>query len=52
MMDSAGMFGRRYPRRVARRQRLPTTLQTMVYQFSGGRIGATLLGMPLLLLTT
>ena len=38
--------------RVARRQRLLTTLHMMVYQFSGGRVGVTLLGMPMLLITT
>jgi deazaflavin-dependent oxidoreductase (nitroreductase family) len=52
VIDSAGAYGRPYPRRVAHRQRLLTTLHTLVYQLRGGRIGATLLGMPMLLLTT
>jgi deazaflavin-dependent oxidoreductase (nitroreductase family) len=52
MMKSAGTFGRPYPLQVARRQRLLTTLHTLAYQLSGGRIGATLLGMPMLLFTT
>jgi deazaflavin-dependent oxidoreductase (nitroreductase family) len=52
VMDIAGTYGRPYPRRVARRQRLLTTLHTLTYQLSAGRVGATLLGMPMLLLTT
>lgn len=52
MIDSPGAYGRPYPRSVARRQRVLTTLHTLAYQLSGGRIGATLLGMPMLLLTT
>jgi deazaflavin-dependent oxidoreductase (nitroreductase family) len=52
MIDSAGIYGRPYPRSVARHQRLLTTLHILAYQLSGGRIGATLLGMPMLLLTT
>jgi len=52
MIDSADMFGRPYPRRAARRQRLLTTLHMMLYQFSAGRVGVTLLGLPMLLLTT
>jgi F420H(2)-dependent quinone reductase len=52
MRKGAGTFGRPYPRQAARRQRRLTTLHTLVYQLSGGRIGATLLGMPMLLLTT
>jgi F420H(2)-dependent quinone reductase len=52
VMDSAGTYGRPYPRRLARRQRLLTTLHTLAYQLSSGRVGATLLGMPMLLLTT
>jgi F420H(2)-dependent quinone reductase len=52
VIDSTGAYGRPYPRRVAYRQHLLTTLHTLVYQLSGGRIGATLLGMPMLLLTT
>jgi F420H(2)-dependent quinone reductase len=52
MTDDIGTYGRPYPRPVARRQSLLTTLHTVVYQLSGGRIGATLLGMPMLLLTT
>ena len=45
-------YGRPYPRHVARRQALLTTLHTFVYRLSGGRLGTTLLGMPMLLLTT
>ncbi len=41
-------YGRPYPPQVARMQHLLTTLHTL----SGGRIGATLLGLPMLLLTT
>jgi deazaflavin-dependent oxidoreductase (nitroreductase family) len=52
VIDSAGTYGRPYPRRVAERQQFITTLHTLAYQLSGGRIGATLLGMPMLLLTT
>ncbi len=52
LIGTTGAYGRPYPRRVARRQRLITTLHTLAYQLSGGRIGATLLGMPMLLLTT
>jgi F420H(2)-dependent quinone reductase len=52
MRKSAGTFGRPYPCSAARRQRVLTTLHTLAYQLSGGRIGATLLGMPMLLLTT
>jgi deazaflavin-dependent oxidoreductase (nitroreductase family) len=50
--DTTGSFGRPYPPQVARRQRLLTRLHTIAYQLSGGRLGATLLGMPMMLLTT
>jgi hypothetical protein len=52
VMDSAGTYGRPYPRNAARRQRLLTTLHTLAYQIIAGRVGATLLGMPMVLLTT
>ena len=52
MTDHPGTFGRPYPRHVARWQRLLTTIHTIAYRLSGGRIGATLSGMPMLLLTT
>jgi F420H(2)-dependent quinone reductase len=52
MMNQPATYGRPYPREVARRQQWLTTLHTLVYQLSGGRLGATLLGMPMLLLTT
>jgi deazaflavin-dependent oxidoreductase (nitroreductase family) len=52
MTGASATFGRPYPRHVARRQRLLTTIHMFVYRLSGGRIGATLLGMPMLLLTT
>jgi deazaflavin-dependent oxidoreductase (nitroreductase family) len=50
--DRPASYGRPYPRHVARRQALLTTLHTLVYRLSGGRLGTTLLGMPMLLLTT
>jgi F420H(2)-dependent quinone reductase len=52
MIDHPGTYGRPYPRGVARRQALITQLHTAVYVLSGGRISATLFGMPMLLLTT
>ena len=52
MTDQRGTYGRPYPRHVARQQGWVTRLHTAVYQLSGGRLGATLLGMPMLLLTT
>ncbi|HWQ12601.1 MAG TPA: nitroreductase/quinone reductase family protein [Roseiflexaceae bacterium] len=48
----SGTYGRPYPRRAARWQRVLTTIHTLAYRLSGGRLGATLLGMPMLLLTT
>jgi deazaflavin-dependent oxidoreductase (nitroreductase family) len=47
-----GTRGRPYPPRVARRQRLITTIHTLAYRLTGGLIGGTLKGMPMLLLTT
>ncbi len=38
MIDSAGMFGRPYPRRVARRQRLLTPPHTVVNSVVGGSV--------------
>jgi len=52
MNGHAATYGRPYPAQVARRQHLLTTLHTLVYHLSSGRIGATLLGLPMLLLTT
>jgi deazaflavin-dependent oxidoreductase (nitroreductase family) len=52
MIDQPATFGRPYLRHVAWRQGLLTKTHTVVYRLSGGRIGATLLGMPMLLLTT
>lgn len=52
MTDQPGTYGRPYPRYVARQQGWVTKLHTVVYRLSGGRLGATLLGMPMLLLTT
>jgi len=46
------LIGRPYPRHVARIQGLLTKTHTAVYRLSGGRMGSTLLGMPMLLLTT
>jgi deazaflavin-dependent oxidoreductase (nitroreductase family) len=43
---------RPYPPRVAFLQRLVTTFHTLVYRLSGGKIGGTVLGCPVLLLTT
>lgn len=51
-MDTPATFGRPYTRAIARRQGWLTTLHSAVYRLSGGRVGATLLGMPMLLLTT
>jgi F420H(2)-dependent quinone reductase len=44
--------GRPYPRYVARFQRWVTNAHSAVYRLSKGRLGSTLLGMPMLLLTT
>jgi len=52
MTDYAGTRGRPYPRGVARVQRLLTKTHTIAYRLTGGRIGGTLRGMPMLLLTT
>lgn len=43
---------RPYPPRVAFFQRLVTTFHTLVFRLSDGRIGGTVLGCPVLLLTT
>ena len=51
-MESRASFGRPYTRAIARRQSWLTTLHSAVYRLSGGHVGATLLGMPMLLLTT
>ncbi len=52
MPDQPVTFGRPYPRRVAWWQGMLTKTHTIVYRLSDGRLGATLLGMPMLLLTT
>src|SRR5262245_63204900 len=52
MTTQSATFGRPYPRHVAWRQGLLTKTHTLVYRLSGGRLGTTLLGMPMLLLTT
>ncbi len=52
MRTSSGTYGRPYPRRAARWQSVLTTTHTLAYRLSGGRLGTTLLGMPMLLLTT
>jgi len=52
MMNLPATYGRPYPRQVARRQGWLTKLHTLVYRLSGGRLGAILLGMPMLLLST
>jgi deazaflavin-dependent oxidoreductase (nitroreductase family) len=52
MTAEIGTFGRPYPRSAARRQAILTTAHLLAYRLSGGRIGATLFGMPMLLLTT
>jgi len=48
----AGTYGRPYPPQAARSQRLVTDLHLLAYRLSGGRIGGTLVGMPMLLLST
>ena len=52
MIDRTATYGRPYTRSIARQQGWLTKLHTLVYQLSGGRLGATLLGMPMLLLST
>jgi F420H(2)-dependent quinone reductase len=52
LMTQPATFGRPYPRHVAWRQGLLTKTHTLVYRLTGGRLGATLRGMPMLLLTT
>lgn len=52
MRPAPGTFGRPYPRSAARRQAIVTTIHTLAYRLSGGRLGVTVLGMPILLLTT
>lgn len=52
MIDQIGTFGRPYPPHVAWWQGLLTKTHTALYRLTGGRIGGTLLGMPMLLLTT
>ena len=52
MHSHEGTYGRPYGAQVARVQRWITTLHTHAYQLTGGRLGATLAGMPMLLLTT
>lgn len=52
MTHTPATYGRPYPRRVAAAQRFFTNLHTAAYRLSGGRLGETLLGMPMLLLST
>jgi deazaflavin-dependent oxidoreductase (nitroreductase family) len=52
MTTQPATFGRPYPRHAAWRQGLLTKTHTLVYRLSSGRLGTTLLGMPMLLLTT
>lgn len=52
MAATISRYGRPYPPHAARMQRFVTTLHTLAYRFSGGRIGGTLIGLPMLLLTT
>lgn len=52
MIDQPATYGRPYPPYVARLQGVLTKLHVVVYQFSRGRFGATLFGIPTLLLTT
>jgi deazaflavin-dependent oxidoreductase (nitroreductase family) len=52
MTGQPATFGRPYPRQVAWRQGLLTKVHTLVYRLSVGLLGASLLGMPMLLLTT
>ncbi len=52
MTAQPATFGRPYPWHVAWRQGLLTKTHALVYRLSGGRLGTTLLGMPMLLLTT
>lgn len=51
-MTQVGSFGRPYPRSAARWQGVLTTIHIAAYRLSGGRLGTTLFGMPMLLLTT
>lgn len=44
--------GRPYPAHVAFLQRLVTTTHTAAYRLTGGAIGGTIAGLPMLLLTT
>jgi deazaflavin-dependent oxidoreductase (nitroreductase family) len=50
--NAAGTYGRPYPRSIARWQGLVANTHTLAYRLSGGRLGATIFGMPMLLLTT
>jgi F420H(2)-dependent quinone reductase len=50
--SAAGTYGRPYPRSTARWQGLIASTHTLAYRLSGGRLGATIFGMPMLLLTT
>lgn len=44
--------GRPYPAHVAFLQRLVTTAHTTAYRLTGGALGGTIVGLPMLLLTT
>ena len=52
MNNAEKLAGRPYPPHVARIQRAFTTLHTAAYRLTNGTLGSTLLGMPMLLLTT
>lgn len=52
MTAPSATYGRPYPNYVARIQRSITTVHTLFYRLSAGRIGGTLIGLPMLLLTT
>lgn len=52
MSSTEAPIGRPYPQHVARIQRAFTTLHTAAYRLTGGRLGGTLIGIPMLLLTT
>ena len=50
--QAGALRGRPYPAHVAFLQRLVTTAHTAAYRLTGGAIGGTIAGLPMLLLTT
>ncbi len=52
MTDTQGTYGRPYTERARRAQRVATDLHVATYRLSGGRLTATLFGLPMLLLST